>query len=186
MNYFIILTLVVVLIIVVALIYLYNRLVRARNQLREAWSGMEVQLKLRHDLVPSIVAVVKGYATHEEELLTAVTRERNLAAEVTSSADLAAAAEKKLGHEMLTVLALKENYPTLKADQGFRDLMKELVSIEDQIQYSRRYYNGSVRDLNNAIETFPSSVVAGVFGFVLASPFEVESLTERLSPTVKI
>ena len=186
MNYILLLTLMVVLIIVAALIFLYNRLVRARNQLREAWSGIEVQLKLRHDLVPSIVAVVKGYATHEEELLTAVTRERNLASEVSSSADLASTAEKKLGREMLSVLALKESYPTLKADQGFRDLMKELVTIENQIQYARRYYNGSVRDLNNAIETFPSSVVAGVFGFVLASPFEVESIMERVSPEVKI
>jgi LemA protein len=186
MNYFIILTLVVVLIIVVALILLYNRLVRARNQLREAWSGMEVQLKLRHDLVPSIVAVVKGYATHEEDLFTAVTRERNLAAEVSCSADLASSAEQKLGREMFSVLALKESYPTLKADQGFRDLMKELVKVEDQIQYARRYYNGSVRDLNDAIETFPSSLVAGFFGFVLASPFEVESVMERVSPEVKI
>jgi LemA protein len=159
----------------------YNRLVKARNQMREGWSGIEVQLKRRHDLVPALVECVKGYQTHEEELLTAVTRERTAAQSATGASE-AGGAEKSLGRDLGRLVALAESYPELKADTAFRNLMKDLVAIEDQIQYARRYYNGSVRDLNNAIESFPSNLVANIFAFVPADFFEVESASERIPP----
>lgn len=169
---------------VVGLIWLiraYNRLVGARNQMREGWSGIEVQLKRRHDLVPALVECVKGYQQHEQELLETVTRERSAARDA-RDAGAARGAEIQLGRDLGRVVALAEDYPDLKADTSFRGLMKDLVEIEDQIQFARRYYNGSVRDLNNAIESFPSNLVAAGFGFVAADFFEVEAASERMSP----
>ena len=163
------------------LIWAYNGLVRARNQMREGWSGIEVQLKRRHDLVPSLVECVKGVQAHEAELLEAVSRERS-AAQAASGAREAGGAEKTLGRDLGRVVALAEAYPELQADEAFRGLMKDLVEIEDQIQFSRRYYNGSVRDLNNAVESFPTNLLARAFGFGSADFFEVESASERIPP----
>lgn len=163
------------------LVMAYNRLVKARNQMREGWSGIEVQLKRRHDLVPALVECVKGYQTHEQELLETVTRERREAQEA-SDAGQAGGAERSLGRDLGRVVALAESYPELKADEAFRGLMGDLVEIEDQIQYARRYYNGSVRDLNNAVESFPTNVMAKAFGFGVADFFEVETASERIPP----
>jgi len=162
-------------------IWAYNKLVVARNQMREGWSGIEVQLKRRHDLVPALVECVRGYQTHERELLEAVTRERT-EAQAASGAGEAGGAEQTLGRDLGKIVALAEDYPDLKADESFRGLMTELVEIEDQIQYSRRYYNGSVRDLNNSIETFPTNLVAKFFTFEAGVFFEVENASERLPP----
>ena len=162
-------------------VWLYNRLVKARNQMREGWSGIEVQLKRRHDLVPSLVECVKGYQAHEQELLEAVTRER-AEAQGARNVEEAGGAERALSRDLVKIMALAENYPELKADEAFRKLMSELVEIEDHLQYARRYYNGSVRDLNNAIESFPSNLIAGAFGFKVAEFFEVETASERLAP----
>ena len=162
-------------------IWTYNKLVKARNQMREGWSGIEVQLKRRHDLVPGLVECVKGFQTHERELLEAVTEERRVAQAATGAGE-AGGAEKTLGRDLGRIVALAEQYPELKADGAFRGLMTELVEIEDQIQYSRRYYNGSVRDLNNSIESFPAALVARAFSFTRADFFEVESASERLPP----
>jgi LemA protein len=142
---------------------------------------MEVQLKRRHDLGPGLVECVKGYQTHEQELLETVTQERR-AAQAASGAGEAGGAEKTLGRDLGRIVALAERYPELKADAAFRGLMADLVEIEDQIQYARRYYNGSVRDLNNGIESFPSNLVAGLFGFERGDFFEVESASERIAP----
>ena len=162
-------------------IWAYNKLVVARNQMREGWSGTEVQLKRRHDLVPALVECVRGYQTHERELLEAVTRERT-EAQAARGAGEAGGAEQTLGRDLGKIVALAEDYPDLKADESFRGLMTELVEIEDQIQYSRRYYNGSVRDLNNAIETFPTNLVAKFFTFEAGVFFEVENASERIPP----
>lgn len=167
--------------VLAALVFFYNRLVRARNQMREGWSGIEVQLKRRHDLVPALVECVRGYQRHEQELLEEVVRERTAAREATGTRDCGGA-EKALGTGLGKIVALAEAYPDLKADKNFQDLMGQLVVIEDQIQYSRRYFNGSVRDLNNAIESFPSNLVAGSFGFQRGEFFEVEAASERLPP----
>ena len=163
------------------LVTAYNRLVKARNQMREGWSGIEVQLKRRHDLVPGLVECVKGYQTHEQDLLQSVTKERS-AAQAAHGAGEAGGAEKILGRDLGKIVALAERYPDLKADLAFRGLMTDLVEIEDQIQYARRYYNGSVRDLNNGIESFPSNLVAGMFSFAKADFFEVETASERIPP----
>ncbi|MED5417284.1 MAG: LemA family protein [Verrucomicrobiota bacterium] len=170
-----------VVIFVAAVILIYNKLVKARNQMREGWSGIEVQLKRRHELVPALVECVKGYQSHEGGLLEAVVRERT-EAQAARGAGEAGGAEKVLGRDLGKIVALAEAYPDLKADKSFRGLMGDLVEIEDQIQYARRYYNGSVRDLNNAIESFPSNLVAGRFGFEVGDFFEVETASERLPP----
>ncbi len=172
---------VLVLLGVVLFVLAYNKLVKARNQMWEGWSGIEVQLKRRHDLVPALVECVKGYQTHERELLETVTRERSVAQAATGASE-AGGAEKTLGRNLGKIVALAEAYPDLKADTSFRGLMTDLVEIEDQIQYSRRYYNGSVRDLNNAIESFPTNLVAISFSFARADFFEVENASERIPP----
>lgn len=154
---------------------IYNRLVRGRNQLREGWGGIEVQLKRRHDLVPALVACVKGYQTHEREALEAITRARS-----TGSTDLPG--EQQFSRDLGRVVALAEAYPELKADLQFLKLMKELVSVEDQLQFARRYYNGSARDLNNLVESFPSNLIARFGGFTATSFYEVEQASDRLPP----
>ncbi len=153
----------------------YNRLVRSRNQLREGWSGIEVQLKRRHDLVPALVECVKGYQTHEREALEAITRTRSTPSQ--DSAD-----EQQFSRDLGRVVALAEAYPDLKADGQFLKLMKELVHVEEQLQYARRYYNGSVRDLNNLVESFPSNLVARFGGFTSIAFYEVEQASDRLPP----
>ena len=159
----------------------YNRLVRARNQLREGWSGIEVQLKRRHDLVPALVECVRGYQTHERDLLESVTRERTEAGAAHDAAS-ASGLEQRLGRDLGKIVALVEAYPELRADGRFLDLMRELVETEDLLQYARRYYNGSARDLNNTVESFPSNIVARMGGFKTAAFFEVERASERLPP----
>lgn len=167
------------LLIIIWVMITYNRLVRGRNQLREGWSGIEVQLKRRHDLVPALVECVKGYQTHEREALEAIVRARSK-----PSFDAAAdsSEEQRFGRDLGQVIALAEAYPDLKADRQFLKLMKELVSVEDQLQYARRYYNGSARDLNNRVESFPSNLVARLAGFSTIPYFEVEWASDRLAP----
>jgi len=160
---------------------IYNRLIRRRNKVREGWSGIEVQLKRRHDLIPSLVNVVKGYASHEREVLEEVTAERSAAVKA-SGAEAAKVAEEKLAGGMGRLLALIEGYPELKSDKNYRDLITELVKTEDELQYARRYYNGATRELNNAVESFPSNVVASFFKFQKGVFFEVSSEAERMAP----
>lgn len=165
------------------LIFLYNRLIRLRNRIREGWSGIEVQLKRRHDLIPSLVEVVKGFAGHEKEVLENVTRERTAAVDANGAANVSRA-EENLAKGVVRLMALVEAYPDLKSDENFRDLMKELVNTEDELQYARRYYNGAVRDLNNAIESIPTNVVAWAFRFEEGEFFEVSNEAERMAPKV--
>jgi LemA protein len=161
----------------------FNRLVRARNQQAEAWSGIDVQLRKRHDLVPALVEVVKGYSTHEKTVLTEVTEARRQALGTPERTD---AAERQLTEGLRHLFALAESYPQLRADQNFLRLSEDLVAIEDQLQYARRYYNGSVRDFRNLAQTFPQNLVAKAFAFHPAEFFEVDSATERQSPRISL
>ncbi len=151
----------------------YNRLVRLKNQSEEAWSDIDVQLKRRYDLIPNLVETVKGYATHERELFEKVTQARAAAMGATGFADKSQA-ENMLSQTLKSLFAVAENYPTLKANENFAKLQDELADTENKIQASRRFYNGNVRDLNTAIEQFPTNMLAGWFKFTKREFFELE------------
>lgn len=160
----------------------FNRLVRLRNQVRTAWADIDVQLRRRHDLVPQLVAAVKGYASHERGVLTAVTELRAQAVAITSPARLGEV-EGALEKALTQLLALKEAYPDLKANENFLKLQNDLVEVEDHLQYARRFYNGAVRDYNTTIERFPDMLVAQAGGF---TPTEFFSADETERSPVKV
>jgi LemA protein len=155
----------VILLPVVFVVAQYNALVALKNYIRESWSNVDTELKRRYDLIPNLVAVVKGYATHERETLERVTELRNRCAANNGSPSEQAVDEKQLVDSLKQLLVVVENYPQLKADQNFLKLQTELVNTEDRIQAARRFYNGNVRDYRNKCETFPSNLVAKIFGF---------------------
>lgn len=163
----------------------FNRLVRGRNQLREAWSGVDVQLKRRHDLVPELVECVRGYSAYERTVLDEVTQARGQALSAQGAAQ-ASEAEGGLANRLRSLFAVAEAYPDLKANQSFQNLHANLVDIEDQLQYARRYYNGTVRDYNTLVESFPSQIVAHFFRFKSAPFFEIESAVEREPREVRL
>ena len=165
-------------------ILIYNALVRMRNMVQEAWSGIDVQLKRRTDLIPNLVSTVKGYAEHEKGTLEEVIRLRGLAQNAQGVGETAHA-QGLLGAALGKLFALAENYPELKANANFAQLQASLGEIEEQVQLARRYYNGAVRNLNIAVESFPSNLVAGRVGFEKAEFFELESPAERAVPTVE-
>lgn len=170
------------------LVWAFNRLVRSRNLMLEGWSGIDVQLKRRHTLIPNLVECVRGYSGHEKTVLAEVTRLRGQAEQDEQADNRRAAAhsENALTDHLKQLFALAEAYPDLKADRNYRQLMEQLTEIEDQIQYSRRYYNGAVRDYNILCQAFPSNMVAGLFKFKQASFFEIEIATERQAPKVEL
>lgn len=149
----------------------FNRLVRLRNQVRAGWSDIDVQLMRRHDLVPLLVETVRAYAGHEKSLFERVTALRTEAVAVRSPARLAAV-EAQLEHDVGRLLVLKEAYPELKASENFLRLQKDLVDVEDHLQYARRFYNGAVRVLNDGVQRFPDLLIAQVFGFKPAEFFD--------------
>ncbi|HWQ21155.1 MAG TPA: LemA family protein [Clostridia bacterium] len=173
----------VIALIVVWLIGIYNQLVKKRTMKDEAWSGVDVQLKRRYDLIPNLVETVQGYAGHEELVFKEVTDMRTRAMGATGVADKAAA-ENQLNGTLKTLFAVAEAYPELKANANFLDLQAKLADLEDQIQMARRYYNGTVRDYNIMCETFPSVFVASMFGFKKAEFFELNGAEERETPKV--
>jgi len=180
----------IILIIVVAVlgygVYLYNDLVRNRQLTQEGWSGIDVQLKRRADLIPNLLETVKGYMSHERETLEAVTSAR-AAAQAGSSAtpEERAKLEGALTGALGRLLAVAEAYPDLKANTTFLEFQKALQGVEDEIQLARRYYNGAVRNLNVAVESFPSAIIANMFKFTKAEYFELENAADRAVPTVK-
>jgi LemA protein len=163
----------------------FNGFVRDRNLVREAWSGIDVQLKRRHSVVPNLVRTVQGYAAHEKKLFEEVTARRASALRATGPADRAEP-ENALSTDLRSLMAVAEAYPDLKADAGFLDLQQSLSRVEDQIQLARRYYNGSVRNYNTGIQSFPGNLVAGLFGFKPAEFFEIQCATERTPPDVDL
>ncbi len=175
----------IVIAILIYAIVIYNGLVKARQMVREAWSGIDVQLKRRANLIPNLIETVKGYASHEKETLSEVTEMRSRA-EAVPSGDVAgrAAAEGFLSQALGRLLAVAEDYPDLKANENFRDLQNSLEEMESEIQMARRYYNGSVRQLNTSVESFPSNLAANTFKFHQADYFELENEADRAVPKV--
>lgn len=149
----------------------FNRFVRLRNQMRSAWADIDVQLRRRHDLVPQLVSAVKAYAAHERATLEAVTELRARAVALDSPEQLGRV-ESELEGALGRIFALREDYPELKASENFMELQRELVDVEDHLQYARRFYNGAVRDLNTTAQTFPDLLVARVFGVREAEFFQ--------------
>jgi LemA protein len=182
---------IVVLVILAAIalffIALYNRLVTLRQRVKEAWADIDVQLKRRWDLIPNLVATVKGYATHERETFERVTQARAAAqaAAQTGSPEQRAQAENALGAALINLRAVAEAYPQLQAIQEFKDLSENLTATEDKIAFARRFYNGNVRDYNTSLQTFPTNIFAGMFGFKAEQYFELTDPTERAVPQVK-
>ncbi len=164
-------------------VILFNRLVRLRNMVREGWSGIDVQLKRRTDLIPNLVETVKSYAAHERGLLEDVTRQRASSMAATGVESQASAAQALSG-SLGRLLALAEAYPQLKADQNFLELQKQLADTEDQIQMARRYYNGAARNLNIAVQSFPAVLIAGPLGFREQPFFELENRAEGQAPQI--
>src|SRR5512137_825754 len=176
---------VVVVLIVVWLFAIYNGLVGLRNQTKNAWAQIDVQLKRRHDLIPNLVETVKGYAAHERQTLEAVTQARNIAqGAVGKGVGEQAKAEGELSGALSRLLAVVEKYPDLKANQNFLALQEELSSTENKISFSRQFYNDSVLHYNNKIQMVPSNIVAGMFGFKTGEFFEVQGAEEREAPKV--
>jgi LemA protein len=172
--------------VILYLVFVYNGLVKARQMAEEAWSGIDVQLKRRADLIPNLIETVKGYAAHEKSTLEEVVTLRNRAQAVPEG-DVAAraAAEGALSQALGRVFALAESYPDLKANENFAELQRSLETIEGEIQMSRRYYNCAARDLNVKVESFPSNLIANAFRFVKASYFEITNEADRAVPSVK-
>lgn len=166
-------------------IWIYNRLVRDRNQVLAAWSDIDVQLIRRHDLVPQLVTTVKAYADYEKATLAAVTELRRQSEAAQHLPDKAAF-EQELAVGVQRLLAVAEAYPDLKASTNFLQLQRELVAIEEHLQYARRFYNGAVRQLNTRIQSFPHLLVARPFGFRPAEYFEVDEARQRAAPRVEL
>lgn len=179
-------TIIIIALLVIVIGYfigLYNTLVRMRNQIKNAWSQIDVQLKRRHDLIPNLLETVKGYMQHERETLESVVAARAKAVNASGVAQTAAA-EGMLNSALEKLLAVVENYPNLKADQSFATLQEELSSTENRIAFARQYYNDSVLNFNNRVEIFPSNLVAGMMSLSKEKYFEVENAAEREVPKV--
>ncbi len=176
-------------VLLLALVYVaatYNGLVGLRNHLKEAWADVDVQLKRRYDLIPNLVATVKGYARHEREIFERIAELRNRAVASRGSVGSQVEDEKPLISALRQVLAVVERYPELKADRHFLALQAELSETEDRIAAARRFYNANARDLNIKVEAFPSSLVASMFGFRREDYWEVEEATHREAPSVAV
>ena len=171
--------------VVVYVAVAFNRLVRTRQMANEAWSGIDVQLKRRSELVPNLVETVKGYAAHERGVLEEVTQLRG-AARAVPEGDVAARAQAEgaLSGALGRLIALSENYPDLKASANFLGLQQQLADLENELQMARRYYNGAVRNQNVVVQSFPSNLIAGVFGFAPRDFFELDDAGERNAPQV--
>jgi LemA protein len=172
-----------VFLIIVWFIAIYNGLVRLKNLVKEAWSGIDVQLKRRANLIPNLIETVKGYMSHEKEVLHNVTELRSKSMRADKVGEKGRL-EGELSRSLANLLAVAESYPDLKANQNFLDLQKQLSEIEDQIQMARRYYNGTVRNFNIRIESFPSNIVANWFKFRQADYFVIEDEKDRVVPKV--
>ncbi len=173
-------------ILVLFFVISYNSFVSVRNHVRESWSGVDVQLKRRYDLIPNLVNTVKGYAKYEKELLEKVTSLRNQALNNTGRYSSQAKDENQMLEALKSVFAVVENYPDLKASGNFLQLQRELAETEDKIAAARRLFNGNVRDLNNKVQMFPSSIIASIFNFKEEDFFEVEDDVVRKAVKVEL
>lgn len=176
---------VLVLAILLGVFAIYNALVQKRQMVRNGWSDIDVQLKRRADLIPSVVSVVSGYAAHERSLFDEIARKRSAAADAGDNPAARGSAEMALAAPLGRVVALAEAYPELKANQNFLDLQRQLAETEDKIEMARRFYNGAVRELNTLVSSVPSNLVAGMFGFAKHAFFEAAG-EDRAAPGVAI
>lgn len=175
----------IIVVLLIIFVAIYNGLVRLRNQMKNAWAQIDVQLKRRYDLIPNLVETVQGYKIHERETLEAVTKARNIAQQASSEgAGVRSKAEGELSSALARLLVVVERYPDLKANQNFLALQEELSSTENKISFSRQYYNDSALHYNNQTQMFPSNVVAGMMGFKVGEFFEVKAAEERAAPKV--
>jgi LemA protein len=181
--FFLLLPLIIVVILAFYLISIYNSLVNLKNQIKNAWAQIDVQLKRRHDLIPNLIETVKGYAKHERETLENITKARSVAMSAGTVGEKAQA-ENALSQAMGRLFAVAESYPDLKANQNFISLQEELASTENRIAFSRQNYNDQVLFYNNKIQMFPSNLVAGWFNFIKEEFFEIEDKTHREVPRV--
>ncbi len=179
-----IVAIVLAILIVLLFVVLYNALVQLRNRVKNAWSQIDVQLKRRHDLIPNLVETVKGYAAHESSVLENVTKARSQAVQA-GSVDEKAKAEMELTGALGRLMLVVEQYPDLKANQNFLALQEELTSTENKISFSRQFYNDSVMHYNTRIQTVPSNIISGMFGFAEEPFFELEDQAAREAPQVK-
>jgi LemA protein len=173
---------VLVLVVALGLFISYNRFVSQRQYMRNSWANVDTELKRRYDLIPNLVATVKGYASHERETLEAVIRARTQAVGSDGDAQAQARDENVLVDALKQLLAVSEAYPDLKASEHFLDLQQELVSTEDRIQAARRFFNNNVRDYNRRVQSIPSLVVARAFGFREEPYFEIDAVTRQPTP----
>ena len=162
----------------------YNSFIKEMNLIKEAWSGIDVQLKRRYNLIPNLVETVKGYSSHEKNLFENITKLRSRTTKLNAIVEKAKT-ESELSGMLKNLFAIAEGYPDLKASNNFLDLQKQLSEIEEQIQYARRYYNGTVRDYNISVESIPSNIIAAVFKFKQEQFFEIILVTEKENPEVK-
>lgn len=183
MNITTIIIIVIAALLLLWIISLYNRLVARRNSVKEAWSGIDISLKKRYDLVPNLVETVKGYARHEKETLESVTSYRTASVNATTPEQKAAAAAG-LSRALGSLFAVAENYPDLKANTNFLELQTELTNIEHNLESARRYYNGVVRENNNLVESFPANLIAGMLGFRTSLFLEMENTAHKERPNV--
>ena len=179
-----IILLVIVVLVVLVVAGMYNSLVQLRVRADNAWSDIDVQLKRRHDLIPNLVETVKGYAAHEKGTFENIAKFRSQAMQASGPADKAVA-EGQLTMALKSLFAVAENYPQLQASGQFQSLQNSLNEVENTLQESRRYYNAVVRDLNTKIASFPTNILAGMFGFTPRQFFQVDDASERANPQVK-
>jgi LemA protein len=174
----------IVVIIIIAFIAMYNRFAQLRNQVKNAWAGIEVQLKRRHDLIPNLVETAKGYLQHEKTVLENVIKARQQAIDVSGVKDTGKA-ENMLTQSLRSLFAVVENYPNLKADTQMLAVQDELISTENKISFARNNYNDWVTNLNMTIDRFPTNLIANMFGYRKADLFEIEDASVREAPKVK-
>ena len=183
------LTLIILIAIAAALvlyvIVIYNGLIRDRNQVKSAWSSIDVQLKRRHDLIPNLIETVKGYAAHERQTLDTVVKTRQQAVNFTGNVEDRARVENALTMSLRSLFPLAEAYPELKANQNFLALQEELSATENKIGFARQYYNDAAMGYKNRVEVFPSNILANLFGFQSEPFFQAEAAAERIVPQVK-
>lgn len=167
---------IILLLLIAKIIQIYNNLIQLKNQVQNAWSQIDVQLKRRHDLIPNLVESVKGYAEHEKSTFERVIQARQQAVDLkNASAEAVSKAENQLSGALKSIFALSENYPELKANENFMALQEELSTTENRIGFARQFYNDSVMQLNQAIQMFPNNIIAGFFNFKEFTYFEVDA-----------
>lgn len=179
MSIYFIVSIIIAIGLLIAVISVYNNLIRLKNQVENAYSQIEVQIKRRHDLIPNLIETVKGYMQHEKETLEKVIQARNMAVKISQDAKIQAEHENVLSGALKSLFAVSENYPDLKANQNFLSLQEEITSTENRISFARQFYNDELMKYNTQKEIFPNNIIAGIFNFKSFSMYEISNPEER-------